>query len=391
MGYESNIKKMYLMNFLGSLQFFAGVFIPFFTLWAGLNYTQIFILESWFMAWIFVLEIPTGAVADYFGRRISITLGCFMNVVAVLVYGSFPNFYLYLLGEFLWAMAVALMSGADNAMIFDSLKELRQTKKSKKVFARYAYVASIAFIVASPVGSFIAGLTDLRTPMLLAAIPIAMAGIVALTLKEPPYKCEKEKTRYLNLIKKGFRLIKNNKALQILTLDAALSFFIFYFILWLYQPMAMKAGMAIAYLGFISSGMNIYGIGLSEKIEAVEKIFGKKRFLALSFLFTGILFIISGLTNYLLLTIAIIFIIWGFRMSRQAVQQHYINQYVPSNNRATVLSTISMIGRILVVIGNPIIGYLMDWSFNSTLMILGGIVILSSLVPFILIKEKMLK
>jgi MFS family permease len=391
MNYKSNIAKMYLMNFLLNLQFFAGVFIPFFTIWAGLNYTQIFILESWFMAWIFILEIPTGAVADYFGRRVSIALSCFMNALAAVVYVSFPNFYVYLLGEFLWAIGVAFMSGAENAMIFDSLKEVKQTKKSKRVFARYGYIASIAFIIASPLGSFIAGITDLRVPMLLTAIPMVLAGIVSLTLKEPPYKSKKERTRYINLIRKGFKLIKTNKALQILTLDASLSFFIFYFILWFYQPMAMKAGLAIVYLGFVSSGMNIYGIGLSEKIETVEKIFGKKRFLVLSFLFTGILFIIGALTNYLPLMVVIIFLIWGFRMARQAVQQHYINQYVPSNNRATVLSTISMIGRILVVIGNPIVGYLTDWSFNNTLIILGGIGILSAFVSFSLIKEEMLR
>ena len=72
---KSNIYKMYLVNFLKNLQFFGAVAIPFFLDWAKADYTRIFILQASFMFWVFVLEIPTGVVADKFGRKASIILG----------------------------------------------------------------------------------------------------------------------------------------------------------------------------------------------------------------------------------------------------------------------------------------------------------------------------
>ena len=66
---KSNIWKMYLLNFLRNLTFFGAVAVPFYLDWAKIDYTKIFILEDTFMFWIFVLEIPTGVVADKFGRK----------------------------------------------------------------------------------------------------------------------------------------------------------------------------------------------------------------------------------------------------------------------------------------------------------------------------------
>ena len=42
---------------------------PSFTEWGGITFTQIMFLQGWFMAMIFIFEIPTGSIADYFGRK----------------------------------------------------------------------------------------------------------------------------------------------------------------------------------------------------------------------------------------------------------------------------------------------------------------------------------
>lgn len=60
--YKSNIWKMYLLNFLGSLFFAAGVLVPFFTQWGKISYMQIMALQTIFVISIFALEIPTGAI-----------------------------------------------------------------------------------------------------------------------------------------------------------------------------------------------------------------------------------------------------------------------------------------------------------------------------------------
>jgi MFS family permease len=63
------------------------------------QFSQVLFLNSWYMFCVFVLEIPTGTVADFFGRKISIFLGSVVYILAVIVYVSYPNFYVFLAGE----------------------------------------------------------------------------------------------------------------------------------------------------------------------------------------------------------------------------------------------------------------------------------------------------
>ncbi|MBU2036458.1 MFS transporter, partial [Patescibacteria group bacterium] len=72
---KSTINRYYLYSFLISLHLFSAVLVPFFTDWGGISQGKIQILQSWFMFWIFILEIPTGAVADYIGRKQSLFIG----------------------------------------------------------------------------------------------------------------------------------------------------------------------------------------------------------------------------------------------------------------------------------------------------------------------------
>ena len=181
--FKANIWKMCLFKFFSSLYFLDGVLIPFFTDWGKINFTQIMFLQSWFMLWVFLLEIPTGAVADYLGRKHSLIMACVVWIIASIVYGSVPSFYIFLFGEFLWAMAYALLSGADDAFIYDTLKKIGKSKKSKKIFGRISSFHLAGFMLGAPIGSIIGAYFGLRIPVLLMTIPFTLAFIVGMTFK----------------------------------------------------------------------------------------------------------------------------------------------------------------------------------------------------------------
>ncbi len=122
MNFKANIWKVYLFNFLFHLHFIDGVLVPFFTDWGGISFAQVMLLQSWYMVWVFLLEIPTGAVADRWGRKQSLTLAVLINGFAALIYASAPNFIVLLVGEFLWATSTALFSGACEAFVYDTLR-----------------------------------------------------------------------------------------------------------------------------------------------------------------------------------------------------------------------------------------------------------------------------
>ncbi len=102
----------------------------------------------------------------------SLNISYIINSIAVMVYVIYPRFYVFALGEMIWALALALNSGAMEAIIYDSLLELGREKESKKIFARMNSYGLIAMMIGTIAGGIIASIGGLRITMTLSAIPL---------------------------------------------------------------------------------------------------------------------------------------------------------------------------------------------------------------------------
>ncbi|MCD6421921.1 MFS transporter, partial [bacterium] len=279
---ESYLWRLYLFKFFTGLHFISGVLIPFFTQWGGLSFTQIMILQSWFMVWIFVFEIPTGSIADHFGRKFSLATGCIISIIAALTYASVPNFYVFLLAEFLWALGATLFSGAYEALVYDTLKYLGKTGESKKVFGRSESFGLLGITIGAPIGSVIAGMLGLRAPMLLMLIPLSIALLISLTFREPrnPRRgrdLKSEAKKCVKKLKEGVAFFCRNKELRILAADMISIRSVAYFMIWLYQPMLQQAGVPIYYFGVVHAVFVLTQIAIMNHYETLERVLGSKK------------------------------------------------------------------------------------------------------------------
>ncbi len=379
--FKTNIWKIYVFKFLLSLHFIGGVLVPFFLDWGKISFTQIMLLQSFFVFSVFLLEIPTGAVADYLGRKTSLIFAAISTALATLVYSSYPSFYIFLIGEFLWALGVALMSGADEALVYDSLKKIGQEKTSKKIFGKFNSYQLVAFMVGAPIGSAIAAYIGLRYTMMLMSIPFLIAFFVAFSFIEPKTKKKIESRRYIDTLISGAKYFKSHKILKILAFDrisiAALAFFI----IWTYQPLLQQLKVPIIYFGFIHAAMTGIEIPFMNNFGKLEKIFGsKKRYLLWSAIIFGVAFILLGVNTYVPVTILLLLIAAGFGLSREVLFQNYMNKYIESCNRATVISTVSMVDKFVRALLYPLIGLLVEWSLNCAIIIVGFAVIVFALI-----------
>ena len=133
---EKNIWKICWFGFFSGLHFMGAVLIPFWTDWGGLNYTHIMILQAVFLLSAFIFEIPTGVIADRFGRKPSLILATVAVIIGIIIYVSYPSFWIFAIAEVFWGLSLALFSGAGEAFLYDTLKQLKREKESKKYFAR---------------------------------------------------------------------------------------------------------------------------------------------------------------------------------------------------------------------------------------------------------------
>ncbi|MBI2051551.1 MFS transporter [Candidatus Roizmanbacteria bacterium] len=335
---KSTIWRYYAFTFFWSLHFFSAVLVPFFTQWGGITKTQMFLLQSWFLIWIFLLEVPTGAVADYLGRKVSLTLGALCLVLATLVYGSIPRFEIFLLGEFLFALSFALVSGANDALLYDALKEAGREDESKKIFGRAHSLTLLGFLISAPIGSFIASSFDVNFPMLFTAIPMFIAAILALSIKEPKvHEGPSESKRYIDIVNKGFKFFYQHKTLRLIALDAIIVSAAAYYVIWLYQPLLLKLGIPIFYFGSFHVIMIASEIAVVLNFIGLEKIFGSARnYLSFSALITSIAFIMVSFFQGM-----------------------------------TTIVFVSMFRRFTIALLNPIVGILSDKSLGFALLFAG--------------------
>ncbi len=354
------------------MHFIAGVLVPFFLVWGGISFTEVMILQAVFYISIVLLEIPTGAVADFLGRRVSLIMAALVGIVAPLVYAWTPNFYMFILGEVLWALGETLTSGANEALMYDSLKKLGRESDSKKYFSRFNTYMMVAIMISAPIGSVIAKYLGLRYTMLLMVVPFVISFVVSFTFKEPVVTERIKRENYIGTLVRGVKYFKGHRIIRILTFDRVSIASLVFFIIWSNQLLLKELGVPIVYFGIVFSLMAAAQIPFIGNLEFLEKIFGsKKRYLFVSAIISAVGFFLLAFVRNAPVAIAIIIIMSGCGLSRTVLFQNYTNKYIESQSRATVISTVSMLDRLIKAAIYPLLGWLAEYSLSSAFIIVG--------------------
>src|SRR4051812_21577355 len=96
LAFEGNIRKSYIYRFLMNFQLWWPIWVIYLLRDRGLSFTQITLLDTPFFVLIVLAEVPTGAVADRFGRRTSLMLASSLFAVAIFVFGIANNYAIIL-------------------------------------------------------------------------------------------------------------------------------------------------------------------------------------------------------------------------------------------------------------------------------------------------------
>jgi len=133
-----DIRKYYLFQFFNGLAFFAPIMVLF---WQshGLTMTQIMLLQSIYSLGVVVLDLPTGAFADCFGKRKSLILGTVFWTIAFLFYGFSTQFWQFAFWELVAGVGSAFISGADRAYLHELLREEGRESEFRKLSSTHFF------------------------------------------------------------------------------------------------------------------------------------------------------------------------------------------------------------------------------------------------------------
>ncbi len=364
---NSNIWKIYLIRGLKSFLLFIPIIVLFFQK-NGLSMKEIFLLQSSFSVAVIILEIPTGYFSDIFGRKKSMIIGSFLATAGFAVYSLSYSFWGFFWAEITLGAGISFLSGADSAMLYDTLLAGKKEFEYKKVEGKAMGVGMFSESIASTIGGFLA-LISLRFPLYCDIAITSLAIPVSLTLAES--KREKLRTTSSSL-KKIVKTVKfsilDQKEIKWLIIYSAFVGASTLTMFWLMQPYLLAIEFPLGFFGVMLTICLLTAAFFSWKAHAVERFLGRKKSLILLIFLPALGYILLS-SFWFIWSGIFILLFYIVRGINNPVILDYINGLISSDVRATILSIKNLVGRIIFSVIGPIIGWINDvFSLKAALL-----------------------
>ena len=377
---KNNIKRNYTFSLIQNIDLTRGIWMLYLAS-KGMTLTQLGLLETIFHITSFLMEVPTGAVADIYGRRVSRILGRLFSVISVVILLMADSFFWFAGSFIITALSYNMESGAGDALIYDSMKELGTENDYMRVSGNKEMIFQIAGIISFLAGGYLATRSYDMAFAITVAIGLMTFGYAFLFVEPSIGKKVFEghmRHQFFSQLKESFDILRGQKRLGFLIL---FSQFIMSFVttVFFYLQNYMKGdGYNEAAIGALYAFTALGGALLAPQVYKIEAIIKERGILLFMPIITtlslfGIAFSKWHFMFFIPMSLAegLIFIALG----------DYINKVIPSEHRATILSMASMAFSFFMITIFPLVGVIGDhYGLKTSFLVMAVIAAVLTLV-----------
>ncbi len=365
------------------ISFISATYVIFLTS-RGLNLFEVNLVNLVFFATLFICEIPTGAIADVFGRKISFVCSCFLFCLGMFVYALSKSFWGFALAEAISAIGATFASGAFQAWLVDRLKHFGYTESFNSIFTKEQQISSGVSILGALLGSFLAD-KNMILPWIAGGCVMLLGGIFAMIFMKEEYFV-REKFSFINGIKSMRETVHislhyglKNKVLRFVILLGTVQYFAIQAPNMQWQPLFSHFLPNKTSLGFLWAGMIIsVMVGASFSTKFLKYFKSEKRALIVSQVIIGLGILFTVLFRLFPIALSMFFIHEMARGLFRPLKDVYLNDNIPSKERATLISFESISHHIGGMVGLLVSGFVAEKVDIPTAWILSGTVLVGS-------------
>ena len=337
-----NIPLLYAIAFFGGLIFWVGI-EKLFLLSIGGDGFDVSLNAVIFVAVVLALDIPTGALADHWGRKKLMSTGLASLLLASLTYGFAQSPSIYILGTVFFAIALATINGSTQALTYDTLKELNSHDSYNKVYGRITAALAAGAGTGLLLSGFLAHQFGFRFNFRIALIPTLISLSLSLFLTEPKIHKFKSDGHKLKLaIKESTATIRRSAPL-IATAVLLLTVRTYQWMSDNYSQLAFsKFGIQLSIMGVVS--FLAVGGGAIGRLVA-HRFANHARLIVLIMI---ALFACAGFAPEPVALVGLI-TFYGFNQLLENICETDIQKHLPSHIRATATSVFSFFSTLLVI------------------------------------------
>lgn len=339
----------------------------------GLSLQQIMILQACYSLSLGITEIPSGYAADTLGRRKTLILGCILAFVGFSIFSISYDFWWFLIAQIFLGLGNSFISGADTALLYDSLLEVNEEDRFLKYEGRSVSIGNFAEAGAGILGGFLAALS-FRYPAYAQVVVAVITIPFAMALVEPKTQTKRLERSWQSILYVVKFSLKESKILRTYIIYSAIMGIGTLMMAWLAQPFLKDIGIGMKNYGVIWALLNVL-VGtiafLAYKIDRKLSPINSMLMIGVTSVLAYVL--IAQNTNYW--GLAVLFIFYANRGYATPLLRNYINRHTESNIRATVMSIRSFIIRTSFAVIAPFIGWVADHQGLSSAMMAMSMII----------------
>lgn len=383
-------RKYLAYQFLTNLFFVGAVWLYFYRLF--ITDQQVGILDGFAFGIGLIAEVPSGVLADKFGRDKLVKIGQFLAGSGLLIQAFGSSFMPFFVGQAIMMIGISFVSGADEALFFGKLNFDHNSVNWRKLVTRGSQVSLLGLLFATIAGGWL-HLLNPRIPWILTGLSFIGSVLLIWAIKDDRPERAKQKittelTEHLRSIKSGFAEFRTSK-------------------LWFYIPIILTVqGL------FYTANWGLLLLVLLDRFH-FEPLMGSLVIASSNFITVGILAILHRYAENLresrvliLVSLATVFSlllsladigIWGyFIVFSLCAGEHVLNPFMSEvlnnrageNQRATILSVASFLRTLPYVVLAPIVGYLNTHNKLEYFLISWSLLIFVAILLYASIKQK---
>jgi MFS family permease len=380
--------RFLIYKFLTNLWFVGAVWLYFYRIY--ITDQQVGVLDGLAFAIGLIAEVPSGVMADKFGRDKMVKLGQVLAGGGLLIQAFGSSFIPFVVGQAVMMIGVSFVSGADEALFFDKL-QFKKTVDWRKLITRGSQIALIGSTMALMVGGWLHEINP-RIPWILTGLSFISSVFLIWSIKESRPARAKQKLfvelkEQLIDIKSGFTEFGKQKLFLYVPIMIAVQG-LFYTAGWgLLRLVLLDRFHFSPFLGSIAiSASSLITVGLLSYMHKYAENMSEKRVLTFISALAGASLLLS-VANIGMWGFFVIFALYAGEHVLQPFMSEILNYRTEKDNRATVLSVSSFLRTLPYVALAPIIGYLNTQNKLEYFLVLWALFIGAAVVFYLSLKK----
>ena len=363
---KQQLRCIYTSDFFSGLRITDAVWVALLAA-RGFSLWEIGLAESVYHIVSLFCEVPSGMAADLLGRRKTLLSGGVLTVTCNLLMAFAPNLFTICLAMGLNALAMTMFSGTFTALVYDSLKTEGREDEYIQVSANSSQISMLANAIGS-LASLLKRFLGFAGFYLLSA---AFEGVstAALALMEEPIVTKAQASRgrqtlralpgqFTKLARNSLSILRTTPLAAKLIVSSAVVSVPSYLTKMFLQQRLIELGWPTELL-FLPLLLGGAACVLGAEVGRRVRFRSMRRFYSVCALLCGVGTLLVGLAPA-----------WGGLFGMMLVQgtlevyllheSQKLNDAIPSDQRATLISVDSMAYSLLMIPASPLVGALGD-------------------------------